>query len=60
MSTTHARPPQSAEAPAPRQHELQRRFTDLVADAERILGVKLPSAALSEPALAEAAPARAV
>jgi DNA-binding CsgD family transcriptional regulator len=56
MSTTHARPPQSAEAPAPRQHELQRRFTDLVADAERILGVKLPSAALSEPALAEAAP----
>jgi DNA-binding CsgD family transcriptional regulator len=56
MTTTHVRSPPRAQAPRPREHELQRRFTELVADARQILGVSLPSASLSEPALGEAAP----
>jgi DNA-binding CsgD family transcriptional regulator len=56
MTTTAVRSPQRAGTPRPREHELQRRFSELVADACHVLGVDLPSASLSEPALGEAAP----
>jgi DNA-binding CsgD family transcriptional regulator len=56
MTTTDVRSPARSQAPRPREHELQRRFTALVADARQILGHSLPSASLSEPALGEATP----
>ena len=56
MTTTPVRSPHRVPATTPREHELQRRFTELVTDARRILGAELPSASLSEPALGEAAP----
>jgi DNA-binding CsgD family transcriptional regulator len=56
MSTTALRSANSAQASPPREQELLRRFTELVADARRILGVELPTSEMREPVLAEAVP----
>jgi DNA-binding CsgD family transcriptional regulator len=57
MNTIPVHPLDRAETPAPREQELLRRFTELVADARRLLGLDLASAERRELVLREAVPA---
>jgi DNA-binding CsgD family transcriptional regulator/GAF domain-containing protein len=57
MTTTPLRPARRAEASSPRDRDLARRFTDVMAEARTILGVDLPTAELSEPSFKEMMPA---